>query len=240
MLRDFFISAFVFEVFGNNEYYLEILKKNILEKIKNDKLTLSDIEALIDFLNKWHSRLKNKDSTVIKDDLIIVTSSVKDDLLKVLTSQIIKEKLGVLKKYSISNVDFSDKNIIAAINTIYSDIDSVKYIASTITSKILAVLLPDLFVMWDKAIRDYYFNKKENYEYKSEDYIEFLKIMQNRAFILNSDYNVYNPEKEKDELNVYLSKKVGYANNILSLAKFIDQYNWIKITKKENTDLIFY
>lgn len=34
MLKDFFISAFVFEVFGNNEYYLEILKKKMVINIK--------------------------------------------------------------------------------------------------------------------------------------------------------------------------------------------------------------
>lgn len=64
--------------------------------------------------------------------------------------------------------------------------------------------------------------------------------MQNKAFLLNIDYNNYKTKEEKGELNVYLSKKVGYESNIISFAKFLDEYNWIKITKKENTDLIFY
>jgi len=93
----------------------------------------------------------------------------------------------------------------------------MKGVQKTGASKILHLLFPKIFVMWDGYIRKYY--KFRNGD--EEDYLNFLKLMQ-KLFPYVKDYKGRTAPKLIDEHNYKtitmkeLNKKLkskGYENN---------------------------
>ena len=92
----------------------------------------------------------------------------------------------------------------------------------TAASKIIHFLNPDLFVMWDGPIQSHY------QAYGADGYIEFLRKMQDQARTLALEYSDWS---QADSLDVFLSKQIGYRTR-RTLAKFLDDYNWVTITRE--------
>jgi len=105
-----------------------------------------------------------------------------------------------LKGKNFKTVNFNEiKDTVELIYSKFSQINGVEY---TGTSKVLHLLNRDLFVMWDKDIRNEYgFDVADG-----SDYFNFLKLMQ---------------EKFKD---------VEWDVPNKTLAKAIDEYNQVTIT----------
>jgi hypothetical protein len=104
-----------------------------------------------------------------------------------------------IKHENFQNVNFdSIKDIVAEI---YSTLSKIKGVEYTGASKIMHLFNPNLFVMWDSYIRNYYRFKGD-----AQSYINFQKLMQ---------------------------KKFGtikWNETGKTLAKAIDEYNYITIT----------
>ncbi|MDO8538292.1 MAG: hypothetical protein Q7S21_05390 [archaeon] len=81
-----------------------------------------------------------------------------------------------------------------------------KIVKQTGASKIMALRMPELFVMWDTGIRKMW---KINNKASSEDYLDFLVKMQ-------KEFN-----------------KIKVTKSNTSLAKAIDEYNYIKSTEQK-------
>lgn len=84
-------------------------------------------------------------------------------------------------------------------------------VGSTATSKILHLTCPDLFVMWDSAVRRGY----RKFKGDGEDYFEFLKEM--KALWI-----------EQESIIKELQQRYGKR-----ATKIIDQYNWTKTHQPE-------
>ena len=101
--------------------------------------------------------------------------------------------------------------------------DCVSVYASVGTSKILhAAVNPELFVMWDNKIRDGYSLQNSGYSYA----YEFLPRMQKQA--REAVEQVMNKKRlSRDDAIKYLTP-CGR-----SLAKVIDEYNYVKFTLED-------
>jgi len=84
-------------------------------------------------------------------------------------------------------------------------------VGSTAASKILHLICPNLFVMWDSAIRTEYKKRRGN----GEDYFEFLKEMKALG-------------KEQESIIKELQQRYGKR-----ATRIIDQYNWMKTHQPE-------
>lgn len=114
----------------------------------------------------------------------------------------IKESGHLFKKIErkdFKTVDFDE--IGDTVKEIYSMLSKVKGVEYTGASKVMHLLNRELFVMWDKYVRDEYVP-----DTTSEDYLKFLKEMQ---------------EKFKD---------VTCSMSNRTFAKAIDEYNQVTIT----------
>lgn len=134
------------------------------------------------------------------------------------------------QKLRISHNSFSEivfgEEIVSTIKRVYESA-KVKNIGSTAISKILHLLNPELFVVWDDKIRTKY-----DVRGSANGYVEFLKKMQkeiNEALLEEAK----NKGCSRDEVARRIceelpSKKLGREFvRKKSLAKLIDEYNWI-------------
>jgi len=178
-----------------------------LSRVKNlNKVSNGVVKEVIDFLVAWKcrglvgSRSKNKEkySSQVK--------SLKDALkLKKMT-----ENLKELKKYNLKDIPINKKYLI--IQDIYETIRQAGF-GPTATSKIMHIINPSLFVMWDTAMRaDKYYRCKSA---TPNQYIEFMKKIQNICKTLKI--------KQK-EVKITVKRKP-------TLVKMIDEANYIMITK---------
>lgn len=134
-----------------------------------------------------------------------------------------------LRDRSFLDIRFGEREAVNAIKEVYKSA-RVKNIGPTAVSKILHLLNPELFVMWDEEIR-----KKYGVKGSADGYIEFLRKMQNE---MNEalEEEAKRRGSNKDEIAKRIceelpSKKLGqeFIRHIRkkTLAKLIDAYNWI-------------
>ena len=88
------------------------------------------------------------------------------------------------------------------IKRIFGSLASIKGIEKTGAPKIMHLRVPDIFVMWDTWIRNFYGFKNGD----ANDYLSFLKLMQEKFG------NIKKPASDR------------------TLAKLIDEHNYITIT----------
>jgi len=114
----------------------------------------------------------------------------------------IKKIEGILRP--LKNKEFKNINFNRYSNEIkksFNLLTKIKGIQKTGASKVLHLLFPQIFIMWDSYIRNYYGFKKGD----AEDYLGFLKLMQEKFS---------NVKKYKGR----------------SVAKLIDEHNYKTIT----------
>jgi len=94
---------------------------------------------------------------------------------------------------------------------------------NTVVAKILHFFNVSLFVMWDRKIYSEYSQGKSG----ADAYLEFLKAMQKEAIESLNDFERLSLPGRLEE---FLSHKLCYEST-RPLTKFIDDYNWVFITK---------
>jgi hypothetical protein len=107
----------------------------------------------------------------------------------------------------LNGIKLEDMNISeveSGIEKIYEKLANCNAIKFTGASKLMSLEIPELFVMWDMAIRERYGIKGQD----SKNYIEFL-----------------NRVKDATKGVVWEKNKLG-----VPLAKAIDEYNYVTIT----------
>ncbi len=105
-----------------------------------------------------------------------------------------------LKDKELETVNFDE--VKDEINELYNTLSSIKGIKYTGASKLMHLKNPNLFIMWDGYIKKHYGFRRGT----AEDYINFLKKMQ----------------------QMFANIKWNHPNK--TLAKAIDEYNYVKIT----------
>jgi len=169
--------------------------------------------------------LKREDKAKLKEKL-------GDDILDAYRK--CEEKLRKFEGKSLLDLDLDDNEIKEDIKSIFSEFSSKKSIEFTGASKILHILNPHVFMMWDASIREAY-HKLHNKGHKKADpecYLEFLKQSQD---IIR---NILNKEIEEDLWSKHLTfldesfmKAFSFKESIL---KMLDECNfyYIKIRGK--------
>lgn len=200
---------------GDQDYVPLMSKVEFLERLRNNprELSIQEIrQEVILFLNKWKCMVKDDDVTGEEIKSAIIDSK---EMLHDLTSTNMLE-LGSLPE--------SKKNEIVSI---YNRFDYVRHMGPTATSKTLHILKPDLFVMLDRFILSHYRRKNPQINGTGKGYLAFLLTMSEMATHVVADFKRLYPN---DTLERFVCQKLGYTLN-KSLAKFMDEYNWITITK---------
>lgn len=212
---------------AGDEVYLELIGKDVasLNALRTNP------SLLIEFLNKWKTRVEKPEKSA-----------------KALAKQIeiSRDDLDSLGQFSIRNVDLETVGgpstpVLHAIENCYGSIrKSGHRVGPTATAKILHILHPDLFVMWDNPILLYFWKKSRGKVSDSgAGYCEYLRIMQQSA-------NHITQEFEKAELypvplsgvfpENYLSTQLQYRH-AKTMAKYLDEYYWVTQTHFKKIEL---
>lgn len=208
---------------GDNSYFLD------LYDVQNALKTGSPGEALVDFLNHWSMRVgKDLTSKAINNWYIVKGA----------------EQLEFFAKNTLTNTNLHNGKVIESIIELYCGLYRLKGIKDTGASKILHLLIPNFFVMWDNPIREHYIGECKG----PGGYILFLKKMQDIARALHNQninsqtlsLNIKNSldkqvkkqlkkitnEDKKQDIMKYVKE------NGKTITKFIDEFNWVIYTKK--------
>lgn len=201
---------------GGDQDYVPLMSNTVfLERLRNnpDELSIREIsEHVILFLNRWKCMVKDDRATAEATKRVLVQSN---RVLRNLRSKTILD---------IDNLSDLQRNEMVSV---YSQFDLIPHFGPTAVSKIVHILKPDLFVMWDDAILRHYAKMNPQINGTGKGYLAFLSTISKMGHEVIRDFRKSYPMGEPE---IFLCKKLGYSLR-KSLAKFIDEYNWITITK---------
>lgn len=147
------------------------------------------------------------------------------------------EKLDAVERDSLSRLSIgdigagrlSDKSA-TRIKNLYDALRCIDGCGPTVVSKILFVLFPKLFMMWDWPIRDCLkTGEPPILTDDGEGYVAFLHFGGKMAKGVSDDYR--GTLSQSDTPEDYLSCRLNAQGKTKTLAKYLDEYLWIKITK---------
>lgn len=199
-------SAFIYHYSSNyDEDYQALMLKQIVKDLReNPKRVKADdfLKQVIGFLNKWRCRIEK-------------TTSKARDILNALNK--LHDRFQRLSNVDLmaADLDASGSDVVDIYNKLRETL------GSTATSKLMHILNDGLFVMWDNRIREEY-ECKDN----GRGYLKFLREMQEFAKEVVEDAKRRGISDPAD----FLSDKLG-SRYQKRLAKFIDEYNWVTITR---------
>lgn len=206
-----------------DKYYRELLNDNVISILRTNpkKLTNGQVKERIikGFLLKWGCRpLQASDDLAQK----IIQSTFK-----------IRGFLKQLNGKKLINLDLDKKE--HSIKKSYETVISIgNGFSHTATSKFLHVLNPELFVIWDGPMRKHY-KKHAGIPASPDGYFEYMKKMQEALLKVSKSF----PAKNGSCPAKFISRKLGIKNP-KTLVKFLDEYNWISITRKVNLPLTWH
>jgi hypothetical protein len=182
-------------------------------KIKNwekwaDSVPLDEVKKLFDFIVRWDFHFQGDPQKFAE-----IYSKV---------SPIIQN----LKSARLEDLDFNNDHVSDGIKRVFDSICdcSWKY-ESTDTSKILHTIVPDLFVMWDRNIRERILGDVEC-KWGAVYANDFLPKMQKE---INDCISSFMSEKQLDRAES-AGRIRGLCDN-KSFPKLIDEYNYMVCTK---------
>ena len=216
------------DITGRSDY-LELMRQTrFLQDLRTNpnSLQANDIRQKVirGFLNRWRCRVKN-----------VAANSIQRTL------QSLVPYLRALNNLSIQSIQFNNPVIVGnnnmtisqVIEYCYTQVRNIGYnFGPTATSKLLHILQPDLFVMWDDAILEHYKNINGQISDSGRGYLTYLKMMKRLANHIHTVFQnaVLTPPAHADQDPAsYLNAQMGY-NPPKTMAKYLDEYNWIKIT----------
>lgn len=147
----------------------------------------------------------------------------------------INDILSKLKKEKLESIDLENPKIIQMIKTAFKKLSAKKSIGPTGASKILHLLNPNLFIMWDLKIKKAYhklhrYQKKKHKEGSEECYIELMRNLQQIAKNLVTKISAKelwekHPKAHLNFVNFFRAKE--------SIPKMLDECNYVRFTKAD-------
>lgn len=225
---EFAWAAFLYGSLGGDQHYQGLMQNDaFLSSLRLNPTGLVDADIrqhlLKGYLNAWNTRVPVSSAAAIK-------ASINDMV----------PWLSALSGFSIKTVDFQNvlkvsgqrSTVADAVEVCYRIFRATSYIGATATGKVLHVLNPELFVMWDRPILNY-LSRKSAISDSPQGYRIFLQQMNREAVHICSSFTaaVLNPPSESgDSPDAYLSRQMNY-NPPKTMAKYLDEYNWVTITR---------
>jgi exonuclease I len=144
-----------------------------------------------------------------------------------------RDKLDKIKGKKLYSLDLNDEKIAENIKEIFSEFSSRKTIGKTGASKVLHLLNPDVFMMWDdKIMKEYHKEHKNHKRGTPECYLEFLRQSQQ---IIGDILSKREEEELWNEHLKFLDKDIVNLMNALSfresMTKMLDECNYIRFTR---------
>jgi hypothetical protein len=232
------------------------MKRNEVTKFIDD---IKDPKKFLEYCKKYHEKEQRDIAYVVsrnvisKDPsninfilasakLIIITwnaagfqrlkKEIKDNLENDILEAYTKTRLDLekLKGKRLENLNLNGDELKETIKKIFQEFSSKKSIGPTGASKILHVLNPYLFMMWDRKIREAYHKlRAKNHELGGPDcYLEFLKQSQEIIKTIlskRSEDDIWNDHLtfiDKDFMAAFSFKE--------SMLKMLDECNYIRFT----------
>ena len=141
-----------------------------------------------------------------------------------------KEAFQRLQHETLLSINFDDEEVAKHVRNLYKSA-KVRNIGPTAISKILHLLNPGLFVMWDDEIRKKWKKKYPRINESADGYLEFLRAVQGEVKEAIEEELGRSRKSEQEiveEICTTLpSKKLGSEYRTKTLAKLVDEYNWI-------------
>lgn len=228
--KDLEWATFLYNAMGEDILYMEDSVK-VSEALKMG----TPGKSIVDFLNHWRMRIPKKKNKIDEEIDYWYSSQGKelfDDL-----------------PFSLLEINLNDTDTKKKVSELYSSLYR-EYIRDTSTSKILHIIKPDLFVMWDNKIRMHYLEEapKEIEPSGASAYIYFLKKMQFEAKSLKDEDKSLASRLSENLKKLYEGILANTSNNeykaklsnaikVLGtqggrpITKFLDEYNWVKVSK---------
>jgi hypothetical protein len=204
----------------------EEFRKNVEDAVKKYGIVDCIYQRCIEEFSKLKiSQLNDENRTRVIEPFLLIWGRMGRVLGYDGTKEICKKlialqgKLEPLRQKNLLSEDINSlKNLIVEL---YDDIRKTSFLSKrgkrkevgpTATSKVLHLACPDLFVMWDSAIREGY----KKYDGNGVDYFEFLCAMKEIA--------------ETDALkSTIMDLQRKYSERVTRL---LDQYNWMEYSKR--------
>lgn len=199
----------------------KITYAEVVDALKSVPFTVEEdaVAKLVRFLNSW-GRCRMRNNRQMRNRLRDRLQNLPKDL----------RLLPALEHAQFS--DTTKKNVQKAYSTLRGHSSKWK-VGPTAISKILHLVHPAFFVMWDKAIRTHYGREDTAIAESDRGYVAYLVKMKNMAQHAMNDFHDTHPSEDA-ALATFLSKRLGVSRPV-PLTKFLDEYNWLKVTK--GTDL---
>ncbi len=174
---------------------------------------------IIGFLNKWHCRL------AVTDELAERIKLAHEQMIPFLTALESEtlEDFEFQKEKEVEGKRFSIEKILTKIFDCFSNIGyNFKGVAA---SKLLSLINPNLFVMWDTPIcQAYGIRSPTEPYYRDKMYVpDFFHLMKRKANDVIVSYIDENKCSRKEAIEAINHLKKGRP-----LAKLLDEYNWVK------------
>ena len=119
-------------------------------------------------------------------------------------------------------IDFAEETVRAAVVTIYNQLKQIKHLGPTGIIKILHVLNPEVFILWDQQIRG-------TYPATADGYLQFAAAMQCELKEAIQD--------RQKITGVHFDAIIGDLRQEFShktMAKLCDEYNWVKTHQNDH------
>jgi hypothetical protein len=136
---------------------------------------------------------------------------------------ILKPHVKALMGEKLETCNLNSPEMSTKISSAYDCLYYGAWGADTVVSKVLHLFNVSLLPMWDFEISVKYTPKVG-----SSGYLEFLKTMKQHAIEAIEDFHKRRLPESPTE---FLSQRLGYAFT-RPLTKFLDDYNWVTITRK--------
>ena len=216
-----------------DRHYLDLLKAHKVYRENEGRWKFYDAYIKNRDLKAWFK----SDNVSLKEGLLLFgwvhswDPNFQGDLTKFL--KIYRDIFPMLRKFknnTLIKISLTDKvkNSLSLIFDKIAKCPREKRFESTDTSKILHALIPGLFVMWDDSIRKAIIGN--NKHKKGRDYVyNFLLKMQEAA----KEY-LRNYIKKKGGSLEFASQHVSKMANNYTLAKLIDEYNYVRYKKRKS------
>jgi hypothetical protein len=185
-------------------------------------LSLQEIQSTLigGFLNKWRSRFPNNDESAeaIRAAVQGVSSAAQ-------AAQGLR--IETVNMDSLLQTTDGQISVFQASSMVFNALAWCHGFRPTPAAKMMGVVNPELFVMWDQAIA-WHYREDDASAYIGDGYAMFLRKMQMLAQQCVEDFEKRFGQRDPA---AYLSSRLGLSSP-LPLAKFIDEYNWITITNR--------
>ncbi len=230
---EFAWACFLYEAISGDRVYQQIMSnQELLDLMRHETRNLSpqtvQEHVITGFLNRWSCRLTNSSS---------VAKSIRDALqdlqpvLQATLSHTLRDPITTDANQKAQSITTLGDLIGNCYSTLYR---CSKNFAATATSKLLHVLNPSLFVMWDVPILDYYHRIDRRIENSAKGYVLFHEYMHRLVIAIDREYTGANliPQPQSGQVfEDYLSNQLKYSSS-KGIAKFVDEYNWVVITRE--------